>query len=136
MARHIGISLLVFAFDQFADEPDGFGDRALYLNAQTDSIIDPAHRDDTNRAARSMDKGDVLRQIVFNTVFIYGVRMAATYFHESIMATRFGQSCNVGCQISGEVSISKLVYKPHVHPPPSGGGSAECFKASISSVYA
>ena len=58
-------------------------------------VVDPAHRQHADRAARAVNQLDVRRQQVLQAEAIDGVRVAAAHFHEAIVASRIGEPADL-----------------------------------------
>ena len=81
-----------------------------------DRVVDPAHRDDADRAARSVHQLDGLGEDVLDPVPVDGVRVPAAHLHqlEVVVAGELG---DLRHQRARRGRIAVLVDEAH-HPPP------------------
>ena len=78
-----------------------------------DRVVDPAHRQDADRAAGAVHEPDRLGQVVLEAVLVDRVRVAAADLHEGVAAAGLAQLGDAGGHRPGRVGVAELVDELH-----------------------
>ena len=83
------------------------------LLGDREAVVDPAHRQDADRAARAVNQLDVRRQHVLQAEAIDGVGVAAADLHDAIVPAGVGEAINLFGSFGDQFWISEFVYISH-----------------------
>ena len=76
-------------------------------------VVDPAHRDHADRAARPVDQLDLIGQQVVDPVPVDRVGVAAADLHQLVVAAGLDQGGDLRRQRSAQLGVAELVDEPH-----------------------
>ena len=78
-----------------------------------DPVVDPAHRDHADRAARAVHELDVRGQQVVDAVLVDRVRVAAADLHDLVVAARLDGREDLAREHPPELGVAVLVDVLH-----------------------
>src|SRR5215831_2639086 len=76
-------------------------------------VVDPSHGDDAHWTPWSVHQRQVRREVVLDTVFVDGMGVPTTYFHEFVVAPWINQASDLPGQHTGHLGVSEFINKTH-----------------------
>src|SRR5207249_1251299 len=84
------------------------------------------HGDDTHRAPWSVHQRKVRGKVILDAMFVNGMGVPTTHFHELVVAPWISQMGNLPGQHTGHLGVSEFVNKTHALSLPPASAMSRC----------
>ena len=82
-----------------------------------ETVVDAPHREDADRAARTVNQLDVVGKQVLESEAIDGVGVAAAHFHQAVVTAGIGEPPDLLRGLRNRFGVTKLIYESHGDSP-------------------
>ena len=89
------------------------GKDEIRLRGERQPIVDAAHRENANWASGAMNQFDIVRQQIFQSKSIDGVRVTAADFHDAVVPVAIGEAPDFFASLSDELGSAEFVDEFH-----------------------